>query len=118
MKSWLPPFMRNRPDHSAHRMTPEMTPEMSNDLARARLSHRLIMAQLVGKGSLGIGFISLIFGVTDHKSWALRTGLALLLTGMIASFVSLVHSFNRRRLTAQSLSNPPRPPKERRPGSS
>jgi len=102
--------------------TPSMTP-MTDDQAHARLSNRLITAQLVGKGSLGVGFIAVIFGLTDHNSWALRTGLALLLMGMIASFVSLVHSFNRRRLSQQSRSNSPgqsgssspRPPKDRHP---
>jgi hypothetical protein len=97
---------------------------MTDDQERARLSNRLITAQLVGKGSLGIGFIAAIFGLTEHNSWALRTGLALLLVGMIASFVSLVHSFNRRRLSHRSsMSNPAgrpgsdsvRPPKDRRP---
>jgi F0F1-type ATP synthase assembly protein I len=95
----------------------------TDDQARARLSHRLVTAQVVGKSSLGLGFIVSIFGVTDHNSWALRTGLALLLMGMIASFVSLVHSFNRRRLSHQSMSNSAgqsgsdstRPPKDRRP---
>ncbi|MBI3621672.1 MAG: hypothetical protein HY208_05735 [Nitrospirae bacterium] len=96
---------------------------MTDDQARARLSNRLITAQLVGKGSLGLGFIAAIFGLTEHNNWVLRTGLALLLMGMIASFVSLVHSFNRRRLSHQSMSNPagrsgsgsPHPPKDHHP---
>jgi len=100
-----------------------MPPRTEDDQARARLSSRLITAQLVGKGSLGLGFIAAIFGVTEHNSWALRTGLALVLMGMIASFVSLVHSFNRRRLAQQSMSNPAgrsgsgpaRPPKDHHP---
>jgi hypothetical protein len=91
----------------------------TNDQARARLSHQIVIAQLVGKSSLGVGFFASIYGVTDHKTWALRTGLALLLMGMIASFVSLVHSFNRRRLTRQSASTPvPGPPKGPPPGPS
>jgi hypothetical protein len=93
-------------------------PSLSEDQARARLSHRMVVAQLVGKGSLGLGFIASIFGVTDHNNLALRTGLALLLMGMIASFASLVHSFNRRRLAHHSTSDPTLPPKGRRPGPS
>jgi hypothetical protein len=90
-------------------------PSLSKDQAHVRLSHRMVVAQLVGKGSLGLGFIASIFGVTDHKSWALRTGLALLLMGMIASFASLVHSFKRRRLAHQSASDPAHAPKRRPP---
>lgn len=91
----------------------------TNDLARTRLSHQIVIAQLVGKSSLGLGFVASIFGVTDHKTWALRTGLALLLFGMIASFVSLVHSFNRRRIIRHSASDPvPSPRKGPPPGPS
>jgi len=115
MDRWNNPSVNpSQKDHPA-----PATP-MTDDQARARLSNRLITAQLVGKGSLGLGFIAAIFGLTDHNSWVLRTGLALLLMGMIASFVSLVHSFNRRRLAHQSMSNstgqsgsdPPRRPKD------
>jgi len=97
------------------RPPPRPLPE---DEARARLSHRMVIAQLVGKSSLGLGFIAAIFGVTDHTPWALRTGLALLLMGMIASFASLVHSFNRRRLAHHSATDPAPPPKGRPPGPS
>jgi hypothetical protein len=122
----VPSFRRLLKRHSPSRL-PQPSSSLSmpssslstNDLARARLSHQIVIAQLVGKSSLGLGFIASIYGVTNHQSWAIRTGLALLLVGMIASFVSLVHSFNRRRLTRQSASNPiPGPPKRPPPGPS
>jgi len=113
MKLFPLPFMR---PHSKQR-TEHPPPQMTKDQLHARLSQQLVVAQLAGKGLLGVGFITLVFGVTDHSSWALRTGLALLLTGMIASFTSLVYSFNRHRLGRQSPSHSTRPPTERRPGS-
>jgi hypothetical protein len=119
--SFLRIFKRRSPPRSpapSSRLTQPSLRLSTNDQARARLSHQILMAQLVGKSSLGLGFIASIYGVTDHHSWAIRTGLALLLMGMIASFVSLVHSFNRRRLAHQSTSNPTRPPKGRPPGPS
>jgi len=125
MKPFLS-FLRQLKRQSPSRLTqPSLrlsTPSSSlstNDLACARLSHQIVIAQLVGKSSLGLGFIASIYGVTDHHSWAIRTGLARLLVGMIASFVSLVHSFTRRRLARQSASTPiPGPPKRPPPGPS
>jgi hypothetical protein len=114
----LRPFLRLLKRPSAPSPLPHASGLSTHDQVRARLSHQIVMAQLVGKSSLGLGFIASIYGVTDHRSWALRTGLALLLTGMIASFVSLVHSFNRRRLAHQSAPNSTRPPKGRPPGPS
>lgn len=120
------PFLRFFKRRSSPRLRPSsarlLAPSsrlLANDQVHARLSHQIVIAQLVGKSSLGLGFIASIYGVTDHHSWAVRTGLALLLVGMIASFVSLVHSFNRRRLTRESASSPPpRLPKGRPPGPS
>jgi hypothetical protein len=106
----MTPFPNRVPSPGGHAADPS-----SPDERRARLSHRMVIAQLVGKSSLGLGFIASIFGVTEHRGWVLRTGLALLLMGMIASFASLVHSFKRRRLAQQSTSDPAHPPTRRPP---
>ncbi|HUJ79496.1 MAG TPA: hypothetical protein VLY45_04180 [Nitrospiria bacterium] len=103
-----------RQDHQSTR--PTAAPSSPEEQEHARLSHLMVTAQLVGKSSLGIGFLMSIYGLTDHHEWAIRTGLALLLTGMAASLTSLVHSFNRRRLARHSASGPPPPPSNRRPG--
>jgi len=69
-----------------------------SDEAHAQISQRLMIARLVGKGSLGAGFIVAIFGVTNASPLATRTGLALLLVGIIATVTSFVHAFKRHRL--------------------
>jgi hypothetical protein len=98
-----------------HQQSEQRTAGLSETEERTRLTHLMVTAQLVGKSALGIGFLVSIYGVTDHQSWAIRTGLALLLTGMVASFTSLVHSFNRRRLTRQSTSGSARGSSNSRP---
>jgi len=105
-------FLRRTPETT--RQSPDQAE--STEQAHARLSHLMVTAQLVGKSALGIGFLVSIYGLTDHHGWAIRTGLALLLTGMAASFTSLVHSFNRRRLSRQSGSGPTPGSSNRRPG--
>jgi ABC-type spermidine/putrescine transport system permease subunit I len=62
------------------------------------VSQRLLIARLVGKGSLGLGFIVAIFGVTNNWPLATRSGLALLLVGIVATLASFVHALHRRRL--------------------
>jgi len=86
--------------------------------ARALSFQHLIMARLIGKACLGIGFITAIVGITGPAPMAIRTGLALLLVGIIASFVSLVQDFRHRRLLRRSTAGPTRPPAEQPPRSS
>ncbi len=83
--------------------------------AQALSFQRLIIARLIGKACLGVGFITVIIGVTNPSPVAVRTGLALLLLGVIASFVSLVQDFRHRRLIRQSTADPARPTTGRPP---
>lgn len=71
---------------------------LTADQAHALLSQRLVIARLVGKGCLGLGFIVAILGVTNQWPMVIRTGLALLLVGIVATIASFVHAVNRRRL--------------------
>ncbi len=75
---------------------------LTTEETHALLSHRFIVARLVGKACLGIGFIVLIFGVTNSTSGTTRSGLALLLIGIVATIASFVHDFSRRRLRRRS----------------
>ncbi|MEW6325230.1 MAG: hypothetical protein AB1515_07565 [Nitrospirota bacterium] len=65
---------------------------------RTPISQRLMIARVVGKSCLGLGFIVAILGVTNGLPAVTRSGLALLLIGIAATVVSFVHAFNRRRL--------------------
>lgn len=76
---------------------PKHTTMPPKENERTPLSHQLMVTRVIGKSCLGLGFIISIFGVTNAQPAITRTGLALLLIGILATIVSFVHTFKRHR---------------------
>lgn len=71
-------------------------------LAHARRWQRFIIARLVGLSCLGLGVITAVFGVTNTLPFAVRSGQALLIFGVIATLISYVFDFVMRRAVQRS----------------
>ncbi|MBI4400462.1 MAG: hypothetical protein HY581_02380 [Nitrospirae bacterium] len=55
-----------------------------------------MMARFIGKGLLSIGFVLVIYGLTDESPVMMRSGLGLVEAGILAAGYSLYRAFAAR----------------------